>query len=621
MTLATNLGEHHRTHDYINKNMVFDIKNYQLKILQAMKKLENNREIKIDDYVIDTHYGVLDINNIGKSFIVLLLILNNIRLDICNYDIEIDAYGTIIKTKCTLKSIKTNIIIIPPDKMYKWQALIRATSLHFLILDSKNKCNQIKNMEEIENYDVVLITTSMCPNCKNMGCFNNYRYSRIIVDNAFDNTPINISNIKSNFIWFLSNTNHNSNECYRKLKKNYRIFRNVCIGLNESNLIRYPQIENKQHIYYEISNDNLKLYNRGKLNELKYALNFHFINKITSNIIKYNIIKENIYRYYNNFKTLCDCIKKRAHDIHVFECFLCYDIHNDIIVHIYKRLTNDCDKFIFSESDFRNILINNLFYNMMEWMDGKLLSNKTGICKICSDNNREKNLTKLFVNHVSDIMDEFIKKKDIIMANLIENINNISKNSCDICAENLDYPITLYCCGNLICLKCGLCINNVCPMCRSAYDVNKLNVINTFNIKPDQIMMSQDDKLQDIIEKNKTKKILVVCKYKNIISNLMKKYNIYIFSKSANSICNFYEKNYGDKYNIFMMQTYMDIDLPFINDIIFCNKYTDLQKKKFIDIVKKIDNKNNSITIHNMQPDNDNNNDSFDDEFFFNDDF
>jgi len=141
---------------------------------------------------------------------------------------------------------------------------------------------------------------------------------------------------------------------------------------------------------------------------------------------------------------------------------------------------------------------------------------------------------------------EKLKSLEDKLSSIEGKIKSYADESCPICLMDFTNPAVMKCCNNLFCVPCLTMINRLCPMCRSPFVLEDLNVIikkdektveKTVEKKIEKELLSKQENLLNIIEKKPKGKFLVFSCYENTndsIAKLLKHKNI-TFSKLLGS--------------------------------------------------------------------------------------
>ena len=120
------------------------------------------------------------------------------------------------------------------------------------------------------------------------------------------------------------------------------------------------------------------------------------------------------------------------------------------------------------------------------------------------------------------------RKKDLEtqIETLDNRLNEILKENCTVCYSNLNDPVFLPCCQNIICGSCILTwlkTNKTCPLCRCIVEVKNLIIISK-DVKDDEKSQIQrktkPQTVLDIVKKNKEGKFIIFSNYDESFNTL-----------------------------------------------------------------------------------------------------
>jgi SNF2 family DNA or RNA helicase len=114
---------------YLNCNLKIDLKQHQVSMIHAMKKMEvSSIPINEDDMYIDTNVGICgDDVGTGKSLSILGLISDNIKIkQRTNYDVTTN-YFTVYRSTCN-QPLPTNVIVVPHTVIKQWVKYIETNT-------------------------------------------------------------------------------------------------------------------------------------------------------------------------------------------------------------------------------------------------------------------------------------------------------------------------------------------------------------------------------------------------------------------------------------------------------------------------------------------------------------
>lgn len=229
--------------------------------------------------------------------------------------------------------------------------------------------------------------------------------------------------------------------------------------------------------------------------------------------------------------------------------------------------------------------LNDDMYSLLEKGQIKLVlekMNELGTCTNIFDYVQEKinyEIDEAVANYQTTLDEEeketwkekqkVLEKKKLILKEKIETYHE--KNSCIICSDTLKEPILLYCCQNII---CGSCIftwlqeQNKCPYCRHiVHNDDLVSLKYRLSSKNKKInssykkLLSKQNKIIDIIQKNKDKYIVFYNESNDILESMIqysKENNIsYIYFQGTKKEKEEYIRNL-EKYNLIFISDRSD---------------------------------------------------------------
>jgi hypothetical protein len=195
--------------------------------------------------------------------------------------------------------------------------------------------------------------------------------------------------------------------------------------------------------------------------------------------------------------------------------------------------------------------------------------------------------------------------------------NNMLKNPCSICHDNLKSPILEPSCQNMFCGECFLKWyekNHSCPLCRSNINMSKViyieNTNNNDNIIPKEKLITKTNKIIDIIKNKKDGKFLIFSDYdksfipicysleENDINFLQIKSN----TKNINKNLELFKKGTSNVIFINNINNTAGINLQEITDIILYHEIKKDVEKQIIGRANRIG-KDNELNIHYLKID------------------
>ncbi len=217
VNILKNLKEHQKT-------CIYDM--LKREYLCRINIMEENREIRLD-----TNIGILaDQVGSGKTYIILGLIASSKRTKVSKTDIIFNRmmnyycqylpneliniiinYHCINSSTCELminsrnekkKQLNSNLIVVPHNLFYQWMSDIKKFT-NLSVYPIRCKKDEI-NVENFKNYDIILCNANKYNELANR-C-QDYKWFRVIFDEADSIKIPNNNRSYFNFIWFITTT-------------------------------------------------------------------------------------------------------------------------------------------------------------------------------------------------------------------------------------------------------------------------------------------------------------------------------------------------------------------------------------------------------------------------------
>lgn len=528
-----------------------DIKNLELivnlsnKIYKNKNKfsLRNKNIIKLEnDFFVNIELGRFYIEKIKDNTYtfngIVLNYINNVKNKILplisiDYINKLNLWNKDKTKKNTLQfNTKCNLIITDKSNIEIWTLLIKTylTNYKIYVIKTLKNFKKILN-KDILNYDFLIINTSLISSLYFKKYFSKYN-SICNIDNSNNITIVNslCDNIINKNI-----DNENLNSLY----------------LFEWNNIIYDNIEKIK------DNDKNNYINYLTCSYTKYyILNGYFDNTIADYIIKNSIYennnlnnlfnKNNITITYDNFyffikdELLIDNNESVQVKIEYifYELFLSknekdtYNIlfkDNDTIYDKEKisLFYIDSYKYNFNLKSINDININiEEYYNELIKIDEDKLENVNNYMNLSS--NKEDELYKPHINELQNKINLYKLKLQYFKSIMMD--FNDKEYYCTVCLENINKEnFCIINCGHYFCKDCLKKYinekkdNHECPICREKINNDNIYIpeILNNNILDDK-NSTKINKLNELINLEKNKKIIIVSQYKQNTNNIRK---------------------------------------------------------------------------------------------------
>jgi hypothetical protein len=569
---------------YKNKNK-FSLRN------KNIIKLENNFFVNIElgrfyiEKVKDNIYtfnGIIlnYINNIKNKILPLLSIDYINKLNLWNKD-KNKKNSLQFNTKC-------NLIITDKSNIKLWELLIKTylNNYKIYVISTIKNFKKILN-KDIFNYDFLIINTSLVSSLYFKKYFSKYN----TIDNIDNSNNITIVNSLCDNIVNKNIDNENLNRLY----------------LFEWNNIIYDNIEKIK------DNDKNNYINYLTCSYTKYyILNNYFDNSIADYIIKNSIYennnlnnlfnKNNITITYDNFyyfikdQLLIDNNESVQVKIkYIFHELFLSDNEKDTYNILFEGDGDEYNKekisLFYIESFKYNFNLKNIkdINNNIEEYYNRLIKIDEDKLETINLLSYEKNeINELYKPHINDLQNKInlYKLKLQYFKNILIEFND-KEYYCTVCLENIDKNnFCIINCGHYFCKDClKKYINEKkdvyeCPICRENFNDDNIyiNKISDNNILY-QKNSTKINKLNEIINLEENKKIIIVSQYKQNIVNIRKFINKDILIYNLH-----YKNNYLKEKNINLFNNEINKCILFVNYTnILKNTYNNISSIIFID--------------------------------------
>lgn len=526
--------------------------NHQLASIYNMEKLECEKVISTNNYIIETTLGInSDIAGYGKTYSMLGLIARDkmswdINIPFINEKVNIESNG-IIKKIYTERYTKlpTTLILVSSTILKQWENEILNTELKFTTVINKKDINNII----VENYDIVLVIPSMYNNL--IKSYSNYAWKRFIFDEPGNLRVSGMKDINCGFIWFVT--------------------------ANPNSIIPYHQSCRGSFMFKIIGNDKYQTFEE-QFSDIILKNNDLFVKE------SFNMPQTNYIDYYC-FQPILNIIDGMV---------------NPIITKLIDsgNISGAIDAL--GGSKTKNIieLVKNKKLEEIE-----IVKSKLNIHNIRNNNQRIEHYNKLLIkleNELNTIEDRFK--------------NILNEYQCHICLNVVSNVVMEPNCQNLFCGKCllkWLKSNNTCPLCRNNVNLSELIYIDNDETKSEHQLSSKillkTDQIINIIKSNKKGRFLIFSDFEGSfkpICQILNDNNInFLILKGdvlqRTNIIHNYKNNIVNVIFINSAKDCAGINLPETTDIILYHQMSDNNKSQIISRAERIG-RTEELNIHQL---------------------
>lgn len=420
----------------------------------------NINDFKFEEFEIETNYGILaDKVGAGKTYEMLGLIAHKLVPN--NFSKIIStSYYSMIKHIDKSNYINTNLIILPHSLTNQWKDVLELTNFKYLVI---NKKLNIINLDTIANKneeadkkmkyveDYEIILISATMLDEFYTKFFKIKWARIIIDEIISiKLPVYME-LKFNFIWYITATPSG----IKMIKRTY--IREMVSGIQRSIFNRMIIKNTDEYVSKSMLLPPLKQFNINCSTPTSLRLIRDFVPHDVMSMLNAGNIKDAILKLNCNIDTDDNIIKVITNKLNK-------DIHNASAELNYMSNIIPTDNKVHEES--------------IKKIKSKIEGYKTRL--------------------------ESIKEK----------LKDVDKEECPICLSDINMPAIIPCCNNVFCFSCLANVRGKCPMCRSLFLMQNLNIINN-NIVPivKKELLPKNENLVNIIKNKPNGKFLVFSSY------------------------------------------------------------------------------------------------------------
>ena len=473
------------------------LKPHQLTLLQRCMDLEC-KEMEYEGNTFKTTIGIIgDKVGSGKSYTILSLIYSTLNIGLPN-SVTLRSVGLdhiMIHATSTAIPINTCVLVIPHNLTKQWETYLE----NFGVLKSYvvNRRLQLKKMGNIDQYDVVMVTSTHYNEFANT--FQNTRFKRVFFDEVDTLNIPNCSSLTANFTWFV--TASYNNLVYPK-------------GFADWNQIT---------LQYTLVSVGIK--NKGYINNIFTDLFFKMTPSLTRRIIAINrddfvdksfqlpeIIRQIVLCRSSNVINILNGVVSQD----IIACLNAEDVIS-ALTHVNAHNKNTEDNVVRVVLDKYNRMVHNI----------QLQKEYIMKCEYDTTDQRNKELGDLVTKR-----DDLVRKIDHIERRIRDT------NLCSICLNDVEHKtITAECCQNSFCFKCitqWVNVRPVCPCCKTPLQMKDLFVVHdeatTVSMvkKPATDLSDKNDKLlnfKNLVHRLSHKKTLVFSAYDESFEQLARVLN------------------------------------------------------------------------------------------------
>jgi SNF2 family DNA or RNA helicase len=439
-----------------------ELKQHQISMIHAMKKMEASSIPLGDDMHVDTNVGVCgDDVGTGKSLSILGLISENKKIkQRTHYEVTTNYFTVYQSTR--REPMKINVIVVPHSIVKQWERYIETqTYLSFYVVTKKVHVKCVSDLQV--KPDVVLVSSSMYNAFAN--CNMRVYFKRVVFDEADTIRIPACRPMQAQFIWLLTSSLENilfPNGYYYVYSQHYpRIVRKNVLGLKRNGFIN--------DIARTIAFSSLPILRRLILkNDPVFAKESLGIQPPIKNYILcktpvyMRIVTQGVQDQVLNYLNMGDVEAALQH----LGC---------------KRATMDQ-------------LIPAITQDIRE-----RLEDVSAEIRFIESLNRQRE------SRLKDLIEKRRRLNERMQA-IYEDLDNHEDKTCPLCWDEFQHPTcTLGCCNKMFCLSCILKCKSVCPLCRSVITKESITVVNDNEAKQEaDDKKSKIDNLKDILSQNTT---------------------------------------------------------------------------------------------------------------------
>lgn len=551
---------------YENSRVRVSLKEHQMYSLFYMKQLEEQSITFNPNMRLKTNVGIYsDCVGAGKSFTLLSLIGVNPKTTESQIHEVHGVNNVYVCKEYSVKSNHTTLIVVPHSICKQWEEYIQEkTSFSYVKINNRKVLDTFDSNSQ--NYEIILISSSMYNEFIMKTNFEEIRWNRVIFDEA---DTINIpSCIKpdTNFTWFVTSSLQNlmfingyyyTVSPYRSMVNGGRMattMRHYVNGIKRNGYIKdvfrnFGPHSDSILSSIVVKNEDSFVQNSFQLDEpIREYINCS--NPVYMNIIDSVVNRAVLDRLNAGDKT--GAIEAMGCNVNTLSNIV------DLVTDDIKQKLNNHEQEL--------IYVNSLSYSRS------------------SDRDQQ-------AKRIKEIQEEIAKYKEKLK-DIEDKFNYYKDDMCPICMDTYEDPVAcLTCCNNIFCMKCITeCVKHkqTCPMCRGNVTNDSFTVIHDKTIEKKADKPTKLEALQAILKKRENMKTLIFSSFDNTFLAIEKslKDNNQKYCKisgNTNQINSTVEKYKNGNVNILLLNSShfgSGLNLQMTTDIIFFHKMSkDLEQQ------------------------------------------
>lgn len=594
-----------------------ELMNHQKTMVHKMMEIETTGKIKIDDYEMMQHTGMIQVNGkeaeintnlailgdkVGSGKTLMIITLLTINKKVIERYIELGGTRFFsLKLKPTSPLIKSNLIIVPHKLLLQWKDAIQkySPSLKVMSIGSNKEIDAVRRViteikknwknEEFEmireeliiskfnNIDIILIGETMYKRFHKIS--DNYRFNRILIDEADTIKLPRDLNCQFNFLWLITGTPSG-------LFYNYKSFIGKIF---------------KAETFYPYSN---------------------FVIKNDDSFIEQSIKLPHPKRF------KIKCITPR-------ELEIIKDLIPPSILHMINAGNSDqAIRSLNCNIDTNENILQVITKNLQDSINNRKIELEAEKKKHYPINLQKEHEQK--IKFIENQIEKLIAKFEDIK----NKIYQLNDTNCPVCMGEFVNPVIVNCCKNMFCFDClavsmGELKNNKCPYCTQKISQSDIHIFQNENIKSTKQTCcssnkyEEKDKLEvllDLVQKKPNGSFMIFAGFQetfNKIETKLKNLGItyHILKGQASTVKKYVDDFRDKKVRILMLNAQFfgaGMNLQMATDIIMYHRFTKEMEEQIIGRAQRLGRSiNEPLNVYYLLHDNESSN--IEDKFKFED--